>query len=139
MCISKRIKFLISFITIMVLLLGILTSFTVFDVYASSETSIYVADDHLRKERTEVTAEFPPPPLLRDISISEMCVSDDGWIYFATASHLCKIKTDGSELTELLEKSDMSEIRVPGDGWIYFVTTNDLWKIKTDGSELTEL
>lgn len=67
----------------------------------------------------------------------------DGWIYFGNSSKngtLCKIKTDGSSMTQIGDDETVSEVTVVGD-WIYYGISykQELYKIKIDGTNKTKI
>ena len=73
------------------------------------------------------------------------------WIYFSclndygktakladNTTSLYKMRTDGTEKTEMLNNFPASEINVIGD-WIYYRKNNLLYKIRTDGTDETSI
>ena len=61
------------------------------------------------------------------------------WIYFIDGKwRLCKIRTDGTELTLISRKDTTSELIVVND-WIYYDVGGCIYRMKTDGTEDTLL
>lgn len=63
---------------------------------------------------------------------------DGDWIYFSTARQLLRMRTDGSELSILLE-AEVKNINVSG-GWLYYCIggaqqASRIYRMRTDGSE----
>jgi len=78
--------------------------------------------------------------LICDKAAAEMLVKDD-WIFFCTYSTLYKVKTDGSQLTQLSNDCFGSNISVE-DGYVYYLAgINDkkLNKVSIDGGTPTQL
>ena len=77
-------------------------------------------------------------------------VEYDGWVYFGTEGVIYKMKTDGSERTELItvtEEEGMltaQNMRIK-DGWLYFIMDGvnegryNIFKVLLNGEELTEI
>ena len=81
---------------------------------------------------------------ISEFSAGSMCVYD-GWIYFSKRETdpnpsggnfytLYKVRTDGSDLTEIIGNPIKTTINV-ADGWIYYVMSGSIRKIRIDGTQ----
>ncbi len=113
------------------------------DEISKEETSS--TEEAGKKDRTETAADpgadFTGSGNTSGNIINEgILAAKDGWIYYSFYSKLFKMKSDGSERTELYSEACKS-IAVQGE-WIYFCNISDgerLYKIKTDGSQLSKM
>ena len=76
------------------------------------------------------------PQLVTDDHVGFINVFDD-WVYYRNDDGIYKIRTDGSERTQL-SNDDVMFINVVDD-WIYYINYAGIYKIKIDGSERTLL
>lgn len=62
----------------------------------------------------------------------------DGWIYYVSGNLLCKVKTDGSQKTVLLDEVHRIRALYVIDEWLYYlgdgVKPNELFRMKLDGT-----
>ena len=118
-----------------------------FYAYIDPHLGIYKA----RPDGTELT-------LLQETGKVESFEMKDGWLYFSDISpateaernawgferyrihRTCKMKPDGTELTELEYSWNGSKV-IKHDGWLFFIDRIDknggIYKIRRDGSDLT--
>ncbi|MCL2018789.1 MAG: DUF5050 domain-containing protein [Oscillospiraceae bacterium] len=61
------------------------------------------------------------------------------WIYYAGSMSIYKIRTDGTDLTQVVRASaGLGDVTVIGD-WIYYKTFDGIFKVRTDGTEPQKL
>lgn len=65
----------------------------------------------------------------------------DGWIYYRdhVINNICKVRTDGSEYTKLIDGSVFGDLYDVADGWIYYTRKDGLYKMQADGGSKTKL
>ncbi len=86
----------------------------------------------IRNDGSEITRICPGP-------LFSMVVVGD-WIFYQSEHYLSRIKTDGTQQSNILKIQSFSlEF---DDGWLYFANVDDdgkLYKVKTDGSSLKKV